>query len=101
MRSPQRLCRTRRLACFDRVFSLPLFPRDPGFEDAHVLGFFLDELFRHGPDARYPLLQETPSADPAERTEWNVRDSDACLILIDASGVAVPKGTALTGCARD
>ena len=31
-------------------------------------------------DARYPLA-ETPSADPAQRTEWNVRDSDATLIL--------------------
>lgn len=30
--------------------------------------------------ARYPL-RETPSADPAQRTEWNVRDSDATLIL--------------------
>ena len=29
---------------------------------------------------RYPL-RETPSADYAERTEWNVRDSDATLIL--------------------
>ena len=47
--------------------------------------------------ARYPLLQETPSVDPAQRTEWNVRDSDACLILVDASGVAVSRGTALTG----
>jgi hypothetical protein len=47
--------------------------------------------------ARYPLLQETPSADPAERTEWNVRDSDACLILFDANAVAVSKGTVLTG----
>ena len=47
--------------------------------------------------ARYPLLQETPSADPAQRTEWNMRDSDACLILVDASGVAVSQGTALTG----
>jgi hypothetical protein len=47
--------------------------------------------------ARYPLLQETPSADPAQRTEWNVRDSDACLILGDVGGVAVSKGTALTG----
>ena len=47
--------------------------------------------------ARYPLLQETPSADPAQRTEWNMRDSDACLILVDGSGVAVSQGTALTG----
>jgi hypothetical protein len=30
--------------------------------------------------ARYPL-RETPSADPAERTAWNVRDSDATLLL--------------------
>lgn len=29
---------------------------------------------------RYPL-HETPSADYAQRTEWNVRDSDATLIL--------------------
>ena len=28
----------------------------------------------------YPLT-ETPSADPAQRTEWNVRDSDATLII--------------------
>jgi hypothetical protein len=47
--------------------------------------------------ARFPLLQETPSADPAQRTEWNVRDSDACLILLDARGIAVSPGTALTG----
>jgi hypothetical protein len=30
--------------------------------------------------ARYPL-DETPDADPAERTAWNVRDADATLIL--------------------
>jgi hypothetical protein len=29
---------------------------------------------------RYPLA-ETPSADPAQRTAWNARDSDATLIL--------------------
>jgi hypothetical protein len=31
-------------------------------------------------DARYPL-RETPSTDPTQRTEWNVRDSDGTLIL--------------------
>jgi len=31
-------------------------------------------------DQRYPL-RETPSADYAQRTEWNVRDSDATLVL--------------------
>src|SRR5687768_4395889 len=34
--------------------------------------------------ARYPLT-ETPSADPAQRTEWNVRDSDATLLLGDGN----------------
>ena len=31
-------------------------------------------------DARYPL-QETPSEDYAQRTTWNVRDSDGTLIV--------------------
>jgi hypothetical protein len=55
------------------------------------------EDFPHPPGllARYPRLSETPSADPAERTEWNVRDSDACLILTDANGIAASRGTAL------
>ena len=48
-----------------------------------------------GLKAHYPHLRETPGADPAERTEWNVRDSDACLILVDAGGVAASGGTAL------
>jgi hypothetical protein len=48
-----------------------------------------------GLPARYPLLRETPSPDPAQRTEWNVRDSDASLILVDANGVRVSGGTAL------
>ena len=49
--------------------------------------------------AKYPLLQETPLADPAQRTEWNVRDADACMILLDAEdltrGLAASAGTAL------
>lgn len=48
-----------------------------------------------GVRARYPLLRETPSREPAQRTEWNVRDSDASLILVDAGGIAVSAGTAL------
>jgi Circularly permutated YpsA SLOG family len=47
---------------------------------------------------KYPKLQETPLADPAQRTEWNVRDADASLILVDAGGVDASAGTAL---ARD
>jgi hypothetical protein len=42
--------------------------------------------------ARYPL-RETPLADPAQRTEWNVRDSDGTLILRRGP---VAGGTALT-----
>lgn len=30
---------------------------------------------------RYPGLAETPSSDPGERTELNVRDSDATLLI--------------------
>jgi hypothetical protein len=45
--------------------------------------------------AKYPNLKETPLADPAQRTEWNVRDADACMIVIAAGGLAVSKGTAL------
>ena len=31
--------------------------------------------------ALYPELQETPSSEPEQRTIWNVRDSDATLII--------------------
>src|SRR5262245_31075155 len=43
---------------------------------------------------RYPLLRETPLADPAQRTEWNVREADAVLILVDG-GLAGSPGTTL------
>jgi hypothetical protein len=45
--------------------------------------------------AHYPLLRETPLRDPAQRTEWNVRDSDATMIIVDAAGLDVSRGTAL------
>jgi hypothetical protein len=46
----------------------------------------------------YPL-QETPKADPAQRTEWNLRDSDATLVLTRGE---LAGGTALTvALARD
>jgi hypothetical protein len=41
--------------------------------------------------ARYPLA-ETPSDDPAQRTEWNVRDSDGSLVL---TGEVASPGTDL------
>lgn len=44
---------------------------------------------------QYPLLRQTPRADPAQRTEWNVRNADASLILVDADGTVVSRGTEL------
>src|SRR5262245_24097858 len=35
--------------------------------------------------ARYPLLTPTSPRDPRQRTAWNVRDSDATLVLLPAS----------------
>jgi hypothetical protein len=42
----------------------------------------------------YPELRPTPSSDADQRTRWNVRDSDATLV-ITRGGVRSP-GTALT-----
>ncbi len=44
--------------------------------------------------AKYPKLKQTPLADPAQRTQWNVRDADACLIIVAAGALAVSPGTA-------
>ena len=43
--------------------------------------------------AKYPHLRETPLPHPLQRTEWNVRDSDATLIIADGEGLAVSIGT--------
>lgn len=45
--------------------------------------------------ANYPKLRETPLPDPAQRTEWNIRDADACMILVAGDGVAASRGSAL------
>ncbi len=50
-------------------------------------------LAEDGPlDRRYPL-SETPQARPAQRTRWNVRDSDGTLIIVRGQ---LRGGTALT-----
>jgi Circularly permutated YpsA SLOG family len=41
-------------------------------------------LAEDGPIATAYLLQETPSAEYAQRTEWNVRDSDGTVIFSTA-----------------
>ena len=45
--------------------------------------------------AQYPLLRETPLSNPAQRTQYNLRDSDAVLIIASAGGFAASPGTAL------
>jgi hypothetical protein len=37
--------------------------------------------------ALYPMLQETTLGDPLQRTEWNVRDSDMLMVLLDNRGL--------------
>jgi hypothetical protein len=44
----------------------------------------------------YPRLRETPSADPEQRTRWNVRDSDATLIVALGGDGRMSPGTATT-----
>ena len=46
--------------------------------------------------ARYPGLTETPQRRPEQRTAWNVRDSDATLILLASPGIACSPGTIFT-----
>src|ERR1700758_187625 len=45
--------------------------------------------------AKFPLLRETPLADPAQRTAWNIRDSDVVVILVGDAGTSVSAGTML------
>jgi len=45
--------------------------------------------------SHYPDLRETPETDPSQRTEWNVRDADRLMVLIDSAGLAISKGTRL------
>jgi hypothetical protein len=42
--------------------------------------------------ALYPHLKDTPLPNPLQRTEWNVRDSQAALIIVDAQGLSASIG---------
>jgi hypothetical protein len=46
-----------------------------------------------GVRARYPGLRETLKKAPEERTEWNVRDADGLMVLVDQQGVSASRGT--------
>jgi hypothetical protein len=59
-------------------------------------GWAEDHVIPPGVLVLYPKLTATPLAEPEQRTEWNVRDSDATLILIRGSDVARSKGTQYT-----
>jgi hypothetical protein len=56
-------------------------------------GFAEDTPDPPGVLAFYAGLRETPDCDPRQRTEWNVRDSDRLLVLVDGAGLALSKGT--------
>jgi putative molybdenum carrier protein len=43
--------------------------------------------------AKYAHLKETALPHPLQRTEWNVRDSDATLIVTDSGGLSASIGT--------
>jgi hypothetical protein len=59
-------------------------------------GWAEDMIQPPGVMTAFPSLRETPSADPAQRTEWNVRDSDITLILVWHGGLRASEGTGLT-----
>ena len=55
-------------------------------------GWAEDFLVPPGLLEKYPHLTETPSPHPRQRTEWNVRDSDAALIITDSHGLLASIG---------
>ena len=56
-------------------------------------GWAEDHTIPPGLLTKYPHLNETPLPNPLQRTEWNVRDSDAALIITDSQGLSVTIGT--------
>ena len=61
-------------------------------------GWAEDQPSPPGVLALYAGLRETPDADPRQRTEWNVRDSDRLMVLVGRAGLPVSRGTDV--CAR-
>jgi hypothetical protein len=59
-------------------------------------GWAEDRTTSPGILAEYPSLRETASEDVNQRTVWNVRDSDATLILTAAAADVDSPGTDLT-----
>ena len=57
-------------------------------------GWAEDQPSPPGVLALYAALRETPDADPHQRTEWNVRDSDRLMVMVGRAGLPVSRGTA-------
>jgi len=51
--------------------------------------------------SKYPDLTETFDRSPAQRTEWNVRDSDATLLLLPEANFASPGSDFTAQCAAE
>lgn len=56
-------------------------------------GWAEDMLNPPGVLTLYPELRETQDVDPRQRTEWNVRDSDCLMVLVDHARLPASKGT--------
>ena len=50
--------------------------------------------------SKYPCLKETPSPDPKQRTEWNVRDSALTLVLVPHAQFCSPGTDFTMACAK-
>ncbi len=49
---------------------------------------------------KYPCLRETPSPDPKQRTEWNVRDSALTVVLVPHGQFCSPGTNFTIACAK-
>jgi Circularly permutated YpsA SLOG family len=50
--------------------------------------------------AKYSCLKETPSSDPRQRTEWNVRDSGLTVVLVPHAQFSSPGTDFTIACAK-
>ena len=78
---------------YSTATNLPNFDKIP----IHVTGWCpKGRLAEDGPiPLHYPLI-ETPTSQYSERTEWNIRDADATLVLLPSAITPPSSGTALT-----